>query len=158
MALGALIIQTKLGLTDDETVAQIQENPYLQYFLGYESYRDEKPFDSSIIVYFRKRLNPKVLSEINELIHGKYRKKYGSSEDNEDQDGSAGGSGNQGKLIVDASCTPAEIRYPTDLSLLNEAREKSEYIIDRLHEPVKGKEKKVRTYRKKARGAHLKSR
>ena len=37
MALGALIIQTKLGLTDEETVAQIQENPYLQYFLGYES-------------------------------------------------------------------------------------------------------------------------
>ncbi|UCF98223.1 MAG: hypothetical protein JSV89_01500 [Spirochaetaceae bacterium] len=30
MALGALIIQTKLGLTDEETVAQIQENPYLQ--------------------------------------------------------------------------------------------------------------------------------
>ncbi|UCF98224.1 MAG: hypothetical protein JSV89_01505 [Spirochaetaceae bacterium] len=110
-----------------------------------------------MIVYFRKRLNLKVLSEINELIHGKYRKKNRNSEDNEDQDGSAGGSGNQGKLIVNASCAPAEIRYPTDLSLLNEAREKSEYIIDRLHEPVKGKEKKVRTYRKKVRRDYLKA-
>ena len=30
IALGALIIQEKLGLTDEETVAQIQENPYLR--------------------------------------------------------------------------------------------------------------------------------
>lgn len=154
---GALIIQTKLGLTDEETAAQIQENPYLQYFLRYESYRDEKPFDSSMMVYFRKRLKLKELSEINELIHGKYRKKSGSSKDKEDPGGSAGGRGNQGKLIVDASCAPADIRYPTDLSLLNEAREKSEHIIDRLHEPLKGKEKKVCTYRKKARRDYLKA-
>ena len=159
MALGALIIQTKLGLTDEETVAQIQENPYLQYFLGYGSYRDEKAFDSSMMVYFRKRLNLNELSEINELIHGKYRKKSGNSKgkDKEDQGGSAGGSGNKGKLIVDASCAPADIRYPTDLSLLGEAREKSEHIIDRLHEPLRGKEKKVRTYRKKARRDYLKA-
>jgi len=159
MALGALMLQTKLASTDAGTFAWSQGNPYLQYFLGYESYRDEKPFDSSMMVYFRKRLNLKELSEINELIHGKYSKKSGSSEDEdkEDQGGSAGGSGNQGKLIVDASCAPADIRYPTDLSLLNEAREKSEHIIDRLHEPLKGKEKKVRTYRKKARRDYLRA-
>jgi hypothetical protein len=27
----------KLKLTDEETVENIRENPYLQYFLGYES-------------------------------------------------------------------------------------------------------------------------
>ena len=32
---------------------------------------------------------------------------------------------NKGKLLVDASCAPADIRYPTDISLLNEAREKT---------------------------------
>jgi hypothetical protein len=31
---------------------------------------------------------------------------------------------NQGKLLLDATCAPADISYPTDLSLLNEAREK----------------------------------
>jgi len=36
---------------------------------------------------------------------------------------------NKGKLILDATCAPADIRYPTDLSLLNEAREKLEAII-----------------------------
>ena len=159
IALGALIIQKKLGLTDEETVAQIQENPYLQYFLGYESFSDEKPFDSSMMVYFRKRLNLEELSAINELIHSKHRKQSGSSKDKDKQDKgrSSGGSENQGKLIVDSSCAPADIRYPTDLSLLNEAREKSEHIIDRLHEPLKGKEKKVRTYRKRARRDYLKT-
>jgi IS5 family transposase len=41
------------------------------------------------------------------------------------------------------------------LSLLDEAREKTEAIIDTLHQPFIGKKKKVRTYRKKARKAYL---
>ena len=32
MALGALIIKERLGISDRETVEQIRENPYLQYF------------------------------------------------------------------------------------------------------------------------------
>ena len=68
-----------------------------------------------------------------------------------------GGGDNQGKLIVGASCAPADIRNPTDLSPLNGAMEESEHIIDRLHEPLKGKEKKVRTYRNKARRDYLKA-
>ena len=34
IAVGALIIKERLGLTDEETREQIIENPYLQYFLG----------------------------------------------------------------------------------------------------------------------------
>jgi hypothetical protein len=56
---------------------------------------------------------------------------------------------------VDATCTPADIAYPTDLSLLHEAREKSEEIIDAMHEPLIGTRKKARTYRQKARKAYL---
>jgi hypothetical protein len=56
---------------------------------------------------------------------------------------------------VDASCAPADIRYPTDISLLNEAREKTEAIIDVLHDPLKGQEPKVRTYRQSARKEYL---
>jgi IS5 family transposase len=37
MALGALIIKEKLGTSDRETVEQIRENPYLQYFIGLSS-------------------------------------------------------------------------------------------------------------------------
>ena len=35
-ALGALIIKEMLQLTERETVLQIQENLYLQYFLGFD--------------------------------------------------------------------------------------------------------------------------
>jgi hypothetical protein len=59
---------------------------------------------------------------------------------------------NQGKLILDATCAPADIHYPTDLEILNEAREKTEEIIDSLYEPIKEQlDKKPRTYREKAR-------
>ena len=60
----------------------------------------------------------------------------------------------QGQLILDATVVEQAIRYPTDLSLLNEAREFSEQIIDILyfHSSV---EKKPRTYREKARQAFL---
>ena len=69
LALGACIIQAEYGYSDEETALQIQENPYLQYFCGYPGYDDEKlPFDPSLMVYFRKRLTPEVLGEINEMI------------------------------------------------------------------------------------------
>ncbi len=69
LALGACIIQAEYGFSDEETALMIQENPYLQYFCGYPDYDDEKlPFDPSLMVYFRKRLTPEVLGEINEMI------------------------------------------------------------------------------------------
>jgi len=37
LALGALIIKEKLGISDRETVEQIREKPYLQYFIGQSS-------------------------------------------------------------------------------------------------------------------------
>ena len=48
---------------------------------------------------------------------------------------------NRGKLLIDATCAPADIKYPTDIGILNEAREKAEKIIDSLHKKSKKKEK-----------------
>ena len=56
MALGALIIKEKLGVSDRETVEQIRENPYLQYFLGLSEYSDKAPFEASSLVHFRQDL------------------------------------------------------------------------------------------------------
>jgi len=36
-------------------------------------------------------------------------------------------------LLIDATCWPADIKYQTDIGILNEAREKTEEIIDSLH-------------------------
>jgi IS5 family transposase len=69
LALGALIIQTEYQNSHEETVLQIQEGPYLQYFCGLPEYKDEPPFDPSLMVYFRKRLTPEILGELNEAGH-----------------------------------------------------------------------------------------
>ena len=45
---------------------------------------------------------------------------------------------NWGTLTIDATCTPADITYPTDLKLLNEAKESTERIIDNLIEKQSG--------------------
>ena len=57
----------------------------------------------------------------------------------------------KGTLILDATCAPQNIRFPTDAALLNEARLNAEEIIDVLHEnELTDGKKKPRTYRKKA--------
>ena len=62
-----------------------------------------------------------------------------TSENNDDHNTPTGG-GNSGTLIVDATCAPSDIRFPQDVSLLNEARENAEQIIDTLQEPERGRE------------------
>ncbi len=59
-------------------------------------------------------------------------------------------------MIVDATGTPADISYPTDLGLLNGARVHTEKIIDILYKPLKGQiPKKPSTYRNLARIDYL---
>ena len=68
MALGSLIIKEKLGISDRETVEQIKENPYLQYFIGISSYSNETPFDASMLVYFRQRIGIELVNRINQKM------------------------------------------------------------------------------------------
>lgn len=136
MALGALIIQTKFQYADRELVEQITENPYLQYFIGLSGYQETAPFDASTLVLFRKRISAEMLMEANEYL---LDHKADDSDDNTPP--SAGNTDctdtskeetNKGTLILDATCAPSNIRYPQDVSLLNEAREKLETIIYRF--------------------------
>ena len=176
-ALGALLVQQLLNLTDRETVMLIQENPYIQYFLGYSEFRLNPSFDASTMVHFRKRISFDMTKDINEMLRKKMEveqaqcQENGQNNDDNDDDANTSqsldsaqpakatnetGKPNQGKLLLDATCVPSDIRYPTDLSLLNEAREKTEKLIDiiwaHLKEPNR---EKPRTYRQEARKAYL---
>jgi len=155
IALGSLIIKERLGTTDRETVLQIAENPYLQYFLGFSEYKDEVPFDHSLMIHFRKHFNKNTLAEINESIVRNALEPDEQPQDKTPDDNDDERSSNKGKLIVDATCTPTDVAYPTDLNLLNEAREKTEAIIDTMHAPLVSKIKKPRTYRQKGRKDYL---
>ena len=50
LVIGAVIIKHKLGLGDEETVQQIRENPYLQYFVGFAGFQTSAPFAPSLFV------------------------------------------------------------------------------------------------------------
>jgi len=119
MALGALIIKARLGLTDEELVEQIKENPYLQFFIGLEAFQYSAPFDPSMMVYFRKRLPEVVVNDCNERIvrHGLKVIRSSDSQDPGDDSHNDGGSAspvdqprpssqkqpNQGSLLFDAT-------------------------------------------------------
>ena len=162
VALGALVIKERLRISDEETVEQIQENHYLQYFLGYESYCDEKPFDPSLMVHFRKRLSGDVIKGINELVISREVGKRATAEADEkgksDSSPLASREGepdNAGTMIVDATAAPEDMRFPHDVTTLDEARRKTERIIDRMFEGMPAGSEKPRTYRRIARKRFL---
>ena len=68
IALESLIIKEVLHQSDRGTVKAIQENPYLQYFLGVEKYTSEPLFDPSMMTHFRKCLDLGLIKEINEFV------------------------------------------------------------------------------------------
>ena len=57
---------------------------------------------------------------------------------------------NNGTLILDATCIPADITYPQDINLINEAREKTEKMVETMHKANKGKYEKPRLDKTKA--------
>ena len=160
MALGSLLIQKQYHYPDEELVEQIRENPYYQYFIGLPGYEDKIPFVPSLLVEFRKRLSEDVLNEINEMIIA-----FNAQQDDDDSNDGSGDAGqsdqqdsatdseNAGTLILDATCAPQNIKYPQDVELLNEAREKLENMISRVSDEYNYY--RPRMYREKARKDYL---
>jgi IS5 family transposase len=116
------------------------------------------------------------VNDCNERIvrHGLKVIRSSDDQDPGDHSGSGGESGcngeqrnpstqnqpNQGSLLIDATCTPVDIRHPTDLSLLNVdevfsegvAREVTEILIDAMYPQIRESfGHKPRTHRRKAR-------
>lgn len=152
LAVGSLIVKKRLRCSDEWVVRHVSENPYIQYFLGLREYGNRCPFGESTLVAFRKRIDEKMLCEINDMLLA-----TAQEEDCSDNDGGKGGDGgNRGTLLLDATCTPADVSYPQDLKLLNEGRGKADGIIDELQKsfPLA---KRPRTYRKKARREYLRT-
>jgi transposase, IS5 family len=164
VVIGSLIIKHLCNLDDRETVDQISENIYMQYFLGYASFSSEPPFDASLFVEFRKRLGMDSVNAINERIvalkaHAETEDKTNLIKKDKDDtdtpsDKNNPNQGNKGRAIFDATACPQDIAYPTDLDLLSGAREKSEELIDLLYDRSLH-QNKPRTYREIARKRYL---
>lgn len=131
LVLGAIIIKHMCDLDDRETVEQISENIYMQYFLGYSSFSDTAPFDASLFVEFRKRLGLGQINALNEKILQtklEIERKRSSKKDDDNHGGNLSIT-HKGSLIIDATACPQDIAFPTDLNLLNDSREKSEQLM-----------------------------
>jgi len=65
MVLGALIIKHIEKLDDRGVIASIQENVYMQYFVGLKSFQAGPIFDPSLFVEIRKRIGAEAFDELN---------------------------------------------------------------------------------------------
>ncbi|CCQ57821.1 hypothetical protein CWATWH0005_5601 [Crocosphaera watsonii WH 0005] len=111
-----------------------------------------------MLVHFRKRIDGELINKINKKIVKREIDKSDKEVKKKDCLQEKGEKiKNKGKLILDATCAPADIKYPTDLGILNQARIETERIIDNLYKPLRVKlRKKPRTSRKIARKEYLK--
>ena len=177
-AFGVLVIQALLDLSDRGTCKIVSESPYLQYFLGYETFSVAHTMDPSNLVHFKKRFDAGTMQILNDIvIRNKSRARelmdgLGTPEPTanaQSQGTQAAGwekackeesvrhekpKGNVGTLILDATCGPVNIRYPQDFSILNEARLGLEKIIEDIC--ARYNIKKPRTYVLKLQAAFLK--
>jgi hypothetical protein len=143
--IGALIIKHKMKLTDEDTIESIRENPYQQIFLGFDNYQPVQIFSPSLFVEIRKTLGKSDFQQLNELLIKVTHAPQDSSITH------------KGELKIDATVADQDIRYPNDLGLLNEARLKTEIIIDLLFDNHRDLfDVKPRTYRRKAAEIYLK--
>jgi len=159
--IGALIVKHKLRLDDRGTIEMIQENIYLQYFCGLKEFTIKPIFDPSLFVDIRKRLGLKEFERFNKYVISKSEdikphqaritKKNTNKKDNDESSSPL----NKGSLKIDATVSDQEIKFPTDIDLLNTSRENLERMIDKMYQFKKDK-KKPRTYRRVARKNFLK--
>ena len=135
--LGALIIKHMKNLDDRGTIEEIQENPYLQFFVGLSGFTTKPIFDDSLFVEIRKRVGLKTFDELtSNLIKSATEKddtKHNTNSKKKKEDGTPK---NKGKLQLDATVADQYIKYPTDTDLMNKGRKNLENIIDILYKKV----------------------
>jgi transposase, IS5 family len=112
LMVGLTMLQHMEGLSDEQIVEKWVENPYFQYFCGYDHFQWQMPIDPSSLTRWRQRIGEKgmerILSEsIKTAIHS--------------------GAVCQASLkqtIADTTVQEKAITHPTDSKLLNRARQK----------------------------------
>lgn len=140
LVLGAMLIQYIEKLTDRGTITAIQENPYMQYFVGLTHFTTTPIFDASLFVTLRKRISIEDINEIS-LILLETEKNSTAKDEKRDSDGDndtpspceeekqsstpeSDEATHQGSMTVDATCCPVNIPYPTDLRIIYESIQK----------------------------------
>jgi len=112
LVVGIMLLQHMHNLSDELVVERWVENPYWQYFCGYDYLQWECPLDSSSLTRWRKRLSKEMLENILSMTVtvaldvGMVKKK------------------DLEVVIADTTVMPKHIEFPTDTKLLEKARKK----------------------------------
>ncbi|HBH82578.1 MAG: hypothetical protein A2X05_00485 [Bacteroidetes bacterium GWE2_41_25] len=155
IVLGALIIKHLEKLDDRGVIAAIQENPYMQFFIGLKEFTTQPVFDPSLFVDIRKRAGHEVFDSLNVELIKTVSEKVDKRHNKKGIDKNDGTPKNKGKMPADATVADQYITYPTDNGILNESRKQCEKFIDKLY-VISGKAGlKPRTYRREIDKAYL---
>jgi IS5 family transposase len=97
--------------SDESVLARFLENPYWQYFCGFEYFQHTLPIDSSSLTRFRKRIGPTGFEALfKETVETAKRGKYLTKS-------------HLNKVNVDVTVQEKAIAYPTDARLYHKMRE-----------------------------------
>lgn len=111
LMIGLMILQHMFGLSDEQVVHDWTQNPYWQYFCGYDFFQWELPADGSSLTRWRKRIGEQGLEKVlSETIETALRTKTVAKKDLE-------------AVIADTTVMEKNVAFPTDSTLLNKARE-----------------------------------
>ena len=112
LMIGILLLQHLHNLSDEQVVRGWVENPYWQFFCGYDFLQWNFPIDPSSLTRFRNRIGANRMEKILSLTVSVAVK----SEAVKVKD--------LKKVIVDTTVMPKNIEFPTDSKLLGKARER----------------------------------
>lgn len=112
LMIGLLLLQYMHNLSDEEVVRTWVENPYWQYFCGFDFLQWEMPINPSSLTRWRNRLGEKKLEKVLKMsIEVAVETGVIKKEELKTQ-------------TIDTTVMPKNIAFPTDSKLLNRSRER----------------------------------
>ena len=119
LMIGLLMLQHIHDLSDEVVVGLWVENPYWQYFCGYDFLQWKAPIDPSSLTRFRNRIGSDRMNKIlKSTIDVAVTTEFVKSCDLK-------------RVIVDSTVMPKNIEYPTDSRLCEKARKKLVRLADK---------------------------
>lgn len=112
LMVGLTMLQHMEGLSDEQVVLKWVENPYFQYFCGYDHFQWDFPINPSSMTRWRQRIGEKGVEKILAATID-VAKTIGHVREKDCT-----------QVIADTTVMEKAVTYPTDSKLLNRAREK----------------------------------
>jgi len=136
---GLLIAKHLKDISDVEVIEEFLENPYLQYFCGYDQLVTQQEIHPTTLCKMRQRVGEEYFAKFErEIISALKNQKIIKTN----------------RQQIDGTVFPANISYPTDVGLLEKARR---WVVGKIKQikEVGHISDKIRTYSRKAKQVYL---